>query len=124
MAVDESLARSERDDEGVLRIYRWSRPTLSFGRNQPARQRYDPLAARVLGVEVVRRPTGGREVLHDRELTYSVTAPLEILGGSRAAYRTLNEALVRALRSMGAPALHLHLSLGGNLEARPAVHPR
>jgi lipoyl(octanoyl) transferase len=104
MAVDEALARTGEEGEGVLRIYRWSRPTLSFGRNQPALDRYDPMAARSLGVEVVRRPTGGREVLHDRELTYSVIAPVEGPGELRAAYRILNQALVEALRSLGVPA--------------------
>jgi lipoyl(octanoyl) transferase len=104
MAVDEALARTGEEGVGVLRIYRWARPTLSFGRNQPALDRYDPMAARALGVEVVRRPTGGREVLHDRELTYSVTAPIEGPGDLRAAYRILNQALVEALRSIGIPA--------------------
>lgn len=104
MAVDEALARTGRKGEGVLRIYRWSRPTLSFGRNQPARDRYDPLAARSLGVDVVRRPTGGREVLHDRELTYSVSLPVARPGDLRGAYRMVNRALVEALRSLGIQA--------------------
>lgn len=104
MAVDEALARTAQEGEGTLRIYRWRRPTLSFGRNQPARDRYEVGSAEALDVEVVRRPTGGREVLHDRELTYSVTAPLEALGGLRSAYRFLNEALIAALRSLGVAA--------------------
>ena len=104
MAVDVALARSLPPDSGVLRIYRWSRPTLSFGRNQPARDRYDASAARSLGVDVVRRPTGGREVLHDRELTYSVVAPLRSLGRLKDAYRTLNGALLQALRTLRVPA--------------------
>jgi len=57
-----------------------------------------------LGVDVVRRPTGGREVLHDRELTYSVAFPLHHLSGVRESYRVLNVALVGALRSLGVPA--------------------
>jgi lipoyl(octanoyl) transferase len=104
MAVDVALARSLAPDEGVLRLYRWSRPTLSFGRHQPAHGRYDPFAARGLGVDVVRRPTGGREVLHDRELTYSVALPLRHLSGVRESYRILNTALVDALRSLGVAA--------------------
>ena len=104
MAVDEALARAGRVGEGVLRIYRWSRPTLSLGRNQPALDRYDPLAARSLGVDVVRRPTGGREVLHDRELTYCVSVPMEGPGDLRSTYRLVNQALVAALASLGVPA--------------------
>lgn len=101
MAVDEALARSRRGEEGVLRIYRWSRPTLSFGRNQAALGRYDPEAFGPLGADVVRRPTGGREVLHDRELTYCMVMPLAGPGSMRRSYRLVNEALLSAIRSLG-----------------------
>jgi hypothetical protein len=104
MALDLALARCLESGAGVLRIYRWSRPTLSFGRNQRIRGIYDPIAAEGLGAEVIRRPTGGREVLHDRELTYSVALPLGSLGGLRDTYRTLNLALVEGLRSLGIAA--------------------
>ena len=111
MALDVALARSLRPGEGVFRIYRWSRPTLSFGRNQPARTRYGGRTVDDLEGQVVRRPTGGREVLHDRELTYSVAVPSRALGGPRATYRALNMALLQAVRSLGAPA-HLAKSVG------------
>jgi lipoate-protein ligase A len=104
MAVDEALARCRAPGEATLRIYRWARPTLSFGRNQPARGRYDEAVAPLIGAEVVRRPTGGREVLHDRELTYAVILPLRRLGGLREAYSEVNAGLVDALRSLGIPA--------------------
>jgi lipoyl(octanoyl) transferase len=101
MAVDEALARCRRDGEGVVRIYRWRRPALSLGRNQPAVGRYDPHALASLGVEVVRRPTGGREVLHDREVTYAVAVPLSGPGSLRALYHGVNRALVQALGALG-----------------------
>ncbi len=104
MALDVALARCLKLDQGVLRIYGWSHPTLSFGRNQPARDRYGSLAKAQLDGHVVRRPTGGREVLHDRELTYSVVLPSRALGGPRLTYRTLNATLVEAIRSLGVPA--------------------
>lgn len=104
MAVDCALARCLGPGEGVLRIYRWSRPTLSLGRNQAAQGRYDPAAARGLGAGIVRRPSGGREVLHDRELTFAVLVPLRAFGGLRESYRMVNEALVQALRSLGVEA--------------------
>lgn len=104
MAVDEALARCRAPGEATLRIYRWARPTLSFGRNQPARGRYDETVAPLIGAEVVRRPTGGREVLHDRELTYSIILPLRRLGGLREAYAEVNAGLVDALRSLGIAA--------------------
>jgi lipoate-protein ligase A len=54
-------------------------------------------------MDVVRRPTGGRAVLHHRELTYAVIAPLRAWGGVREAYLRINEALASALRALGAP---------------------
>jgi lipoyl(octanoyl) transferase len=106
MALDEALAREAEPDRGVLRTYAWSRASLSFGRNQAVRRRYDPQACEALGVEAVRRPTGGREVLHDRELTYSLIVPLGEArpGAARELYAEVNAGLVTALRSLGVDA--------------------
>ncbi len=104
MAVDMALARTARPGEGVLRIYEWSRPTLSLGRNQPARSRFASSFSGPSEVGVVRRPTGGREVLHDRELTYAVVAPLGSGLSPRDLYRTISGAIVEALRSLDIPA--------------------
>lgn len=59
----------------TLRLYGWSPPALSLGRFQKASEVADLEACRRLGVGIVRRPTGGRAVLHDRELTYSFIIP-------------------------------------------------
>src|SRR3954466_12069034 len=81
MALDEALmARAIETGEWVLRVYSWATPTLSLGRNQTARGRYDLGRIRERGLGVVRRPTGGRAILHDREITYSVTAPVDAAG--------------------------------------------
>jgi len=104
MAVDQALALHRRPGEGVLRFYRWTRPTLSFGRHQKPASRYDPMALAALGVDAVRRPTGGREVLHDRELTYAVVAPASGPGSLRALYTEINQALVKGLAVFGVPA--------------------
>jgi len=105
MAVDEALAASvAAGGEPVLRVYRWSPPCLSLGRNQPARGRYDLRALAERGISVVRRPTGGRAVLHHRELTYTVAAPEALLGGPRRAYAAINRALVAGLRTLGVDA--------------------
>jgi lipoyl(octanoyl) transferase len=105
MAVDEALLESvQRGGRTVLRFYTWSPPCLSFGRNQPARDVYDVARAAAAGIDVVRRPTGGMAVLHDRELTYCVLAPLERMGGPRAAYAAINRALVDGLRAFGVSA--------------------
>jgi lipoate-protein ligase A len=102
MALDHALARCLGAGEGVLRLYGWERPTVSFGRNEPARATYSAALAERLGVDCVRRPTGGRAVLHDGELTYAVVVPVRAFGGVRRAYGLINEALAQALRSLGA----------------------
>ncbi len=105
MAGDHALAACLGPGEAVLRIYRWSRPTVSFGRNEPARDRYDPVAGRNAHIEFVRRPTGGRAVLHDRELTYAAVLPLTRRLGLRVTYGVIHRGLVKALRSLGVPAV-------------------
>lgn len=101
MAVDEALMGAGRVGEVVLRTYRWSPPCLSFGRNQQSRGRYDAEAAAERGIDLVRRPTGGRAVYHHRELTYAVAAPAGLWGGLRPSYRKINRALARGLRGLG-----------------------
>ena len=104
MAMDDVLlARARLTGETVLRVYSWERPTLSLGRNQSAKGRYDLGKAQSLGVDIVRRPTGGRAVLHHREITYSVTAPTlsSELGES---YDRINRLLLHALHSLGIDA--------------------
>lgn len=105
MAIDQALLESVAEGASpAIRFYRWRPACLSFGRNQPARDIYDPERARMLGVDVVRRPTGGLAVLHAAELTYAVVAPVHLLGGPRGSYGRINEALAEGLRSLGVPA--------------------
>jgi lipoate-protein ligase A len=105
MAIDQALFESvQAGGAPVLRFYRWDPPCLSLGRNEPARGRYDPEALKARGIDVVRRPTGGLAVLHDRELTYAVAAPVGLLGSPRASYEAINRALVRGLARLGVAA--------------------
>src|SRR5262245_57411885 len=91
MAVDEALMeRARTTGEWVLRVYSWAAPCVSFGRNQTARGRYDIERIRERGLDVVRRPTGGRAILHDPEITYSVTAPVGGAGDLRDSYSRIN----------------------------------
>ncbi|HEX6910589.1 MAG TPA: lipoate--protein ligase family protein [Longimicrobium sp.] len=121
MAVDDALAESVRAGAPpVLRVYRWSPPCLSLGRNQPT-DGYDRAEIARRGLDVVRRPTGGRAVLHHRELTYSVAARDGDLGGPRQAYAAINRALVAGLRRLGIPA---HLQPAGTERAPvPSLAP-
>ncbi len=102
MALDHALLeRAAGTDEAVLRIYTWLRPTLSFGMHE--RSRLDPAVAAAAGVDVVRRPTGGRALLHHREVTYSVTAPAR--GSSlNESFRAINAILLNALARLGVAA--------------------
>ena len=102
MAVDEALLeRAASSESAVFRVYSWSAPTLSFGRHQSARGTYDPTRARDRGIDFVRRPTGGRSLLHHREVTYSVTAPASLAGSFRESYTRINRLLVGGLRRLG-----------------------
>lgn len=107
MAIDSTLLDlAEAHGSAFLRLYCWAPHCLSFGRHEPARRRYDGERIRALGLDCVRRPTGGRAVWHARELTYSVAAPLSLFGGLTQAYHALHDLLARALSRLGA-APHL-----------------
>lgn len=121
MALDEALlGRARRTGEIVVRLYAWETPTLSLGRNQDGRDRYDLARAAELGVQFVRRPTGGRAVLHHREITYSVTARTDTLGMLPESYARINRLLVEALRALGAPA---EIAEPAGAAMRPGVAP-
>jgi len=103
MALDHALLRrARRTGECVLRTYGWSRPTVSVGRHQTTVGIYDRERAARLGIPVVRRPTGGRAVVHARDVTYSVTAPAAALGP--APYDAINALLLDALGRLGVVA--------------------
>ncbi|MFN2565204.1 MAG: biotin/lipoate A/B protein ligase family protein [Gemmatimonadaceae bacterium] len=103
MALDEALmARARSTGEWVFRVYSWVGPTLSVGRHQNASAAYDRAALARAGVAVVRRPTGGRAILHEREVTYSVTAPAAGAGALGESYQRINRLLIDGLRALGA----------------------
>jgi len=104
-ATDQALLEeSDRTGRAFLRLYRFDPRCISFGRNEPARERYDPDAIARLGCDVVRRPTGGRAVWHEHEVTYAVAAPVAAFGSLRDAYREIHQRLAAALRALGADA--------------------
>src|SRR5438045_4001351 len=105
MALDEALMdRARASGEWIARVYSWSAPTISLGRNQSARGRYNLDRIRELGLGVVRRPTGGRAILHHREITYSVTAPVAEAGDLRQSYDRINHLLLETLSLLGVHA--------------------
>jgi lipoate-protein ligase A len=104
MAIDHALLERAAAGEAWLRLYAWSPSCLSFGRHEPATRRYDRERIAALGLDVVRRPTGGRAVWHAGELTYAVAAPATTLGTLREAYGEIHHVIRNALRTFGIPA--------------------
>jgi lipoyl(octanoyl) transferase len=120
MARDTALqARAARTSETVFSIYSWSRPTLSFGRHQPALGLYSLEKIRAANVDVVRRPTGGRAILHHHEITYSVTAPIDD-APLRATYSRINRILLDGLRRLGVDA---ELASVSDRAESPSIRP-
>ena len=105
MALDHALmSRARKTGESVFRVYSWDAPVLSLGRNQRAVGVYDDHELGRRGITVVRRPTGGRALLHHREITYSVTSPVSGNEGLTAAYDRINLLLLDALTALGVSA--------------------
>ncbi len=109
MTVDEELlARAQAgDDMPVLRFYTWDPPAVSLGRFQTAETSVNADACKRLGFDVVRRITGGRAVLHRRELTYSIVSridnplfPPDVLG----TYKVIAAGLLAGLANLGIDA--------------------
>ncbi len=109
MAVDEAILEAVGGGESpsTLRLYAWDPACLSLGYAQPFTD-VDIPRLQKRGWEVVRRPTGGRAVLHTDELTYSVIAPLDearVAGTVLESYHRLAHALVEALNLLSFPSI-------------------
>jgi lipoate-protein ligase A len=106
MAADEALLDAvAAGGPPTLRLYRWDPPALSLGRFQPDDD-VDADACARLGVEVVRRPTGGQGLLHGADLTYAVAMPRPAgaAGSVDAVYTWLAGALIGGLARIGVEA--------------------
>jgi lipoate-protein ligase A len=106
MAIDEAILHGLADGVGhpTLRFYQWDPPCLSLGYNQHCAE-VDEASCIQLGYTWVRRPTGGRAILHTDELTYSVIVSANeprVEGGIRESYRRLSTGLLAGLRALGA----------------------
>jgi lipoate-protein ligase A len=109
MAIDEAIlwAVAEGKSPPTLRFYGWEPPCLSIGYSQSMEGEVDVDKCRESGIGLVRRPTGGRAILHADELTYSVVAPQtepRVAGGVIESYRRLSAGLVAGLRALGVDA--------------------
>lgn len=107
MAVDEHLLNlAGRSFRTFLRFYRWERPTASLGYSQEAPRVVDIGFCRARGIDIVRRMTGGKLVLHDREVTYSMaSADTAVFTDTvRDSYRLISQALLKGFALMGLSA--------------------
>jgi len=109
MAMDEVLLNwhSKGDIPPVLRFYEWEPAGLSLGHFQKTVGRIDVQAAREQGIDIVRRPTGGLAVLHDKELTYSViiSEKHKMMSPSIVeSYRVLSQGLLEGYQLLGISA--------------------
>jgi lipoate-protein ligase A len=107
MGIDQALLQSYTRGESppTLRFYQWNPPGISLGRLQ-RKPGFDADACKRLGFDVVRRPTGGRAVLHQNDLTYSIVAGIQegISINIAAAYRLLCQGLLAGFRLLGIEA--------------------
>ena len=96
MDFDIFLAENLEPYTAILRLYRWNPYCISLGANQSFddidinKTRYDQ-------IDVVKRPTGGRAILHSQELTYSVIYPIDQKTSAKNVYNEINLALRKGL---------------------------
>ena len=91
----------------IVRFYGWKHPTISLGRNQKVENAVDVPYCRANGIGVVHRPTGGRAVLHDDELTYAVISNDSLCFGETiyGNYKRVSEALCLGYNRLGVRAV-------------------
>ena len=107
MRIDRELlywAEKSLDKITVVRFYQWAAPTISIGKHQKVEEAIDQIYCQRKAIPIVHRPTGGRAVFHDNELTYSLVSnhakyfPLE---GVKETYRVIAAALRAGLQNLG-----------------------
>ena len=102
MAVDEAIVTAV--EKGIspptLRLYGWKSPTLSIGYSQRTDKKIDTGYCRKNKIDIVLRPTGGRAVLHDKEVTYSLISPKNnplFPDNISGTYKAISKAFIRSL---------------------------
>jgi len=105
MQIDESILNSSIENKlnPTLRIYGWTKPTVTLGRNQDMKN-INLKYCHENGINIVKRPTGGRALLHHKEITYCFVAPKSFLkNGDNVlrSYAEISEALINAFNEIG-----------------------
>ena len=104
MAIDEAIFECVQNGRSLptIRFYDWEPSTVSCGYNQEVDKEVDFAALKKHGFGFIRRPTGGRVVLHDNEVTYAVISPAEgrLSGNVTKSYSEISKALAKGLKFM------------------------
>ncbi len=109
MAIDEAIMIAHREGlvPPTIRFYQWSPPAVSLGYFQDLKKEIDVDVCKNLGIDIVRRPTGGKAVLHDKELTYSFIIkenhPL-VNNSILETYKKISGGMIRGLSYLGIKA--------------------
>ena len=104
MEIDRYLGEDKQLDYPHVRFYTWDRPSISYGRNQNIGRRLKCDLSEKDGIPILKRPTGGRELLHGHDLCYCVSWPyLGTVGAIEAKeyFSFINDALVEAFKNLG-----------------------
>lgn len=107
MEADRHFGEDVHLDHPFVRFYTWDQPTISYGRNQNITKRIKSDLCAKDGIPLVKRPTGGRELLHGHDLCYSVAWPYQgqiSAIGAKEYFGFINDALVDAFDNMGIEA--------------------
>lgn len=124
MARDEHLFNlCHEKKQGFLRLYAWEKPTFSIGVSQRAQRALNVDFIRASGCEYVRRITGGKAVLHHREITYAVASSEDLFFKEHdlhQSYLLISRVLVQAIRALGVDAA---LSQGSASELSRSHNP-
>ncbi|MBR6302130.1 lipoate--protein ligase family protein [bacterium] len=106
MDIDAQLledAISSHQEDAVFRLYGWNPPCISLGRNQDDNF-LDKDFLKKNNIDVVRRLTGGRALLHDNEITYSFICPVEYLENGEhivSSYKEISQILIDKFKKLG-----------------------
>lgn len=98
----------------TLRFYQWYPPAVSIGAHQIFEQEIDLKKCEELGIGWVQRVTGGGAVYHDKEVTYSITAPEEFFPDLIKSYEDICGAVILGFKNLGITALYAP-KVGGNI---------
>jgi lipoate-protein ligase A len=141
MALDEAILKAvtEKKSPNTLRFFKWDPSTINIGRNQSLSDEVDVKIAKEKGFNIVRRITGGGAIFHDkdREITYSITCPLNFLKNLNAVkvleqFEIITQGIIHGLTFYGlepekgvihCPALFLDgKKISGNAQIRKKGH--